>query len=289
MSLTDGNGSDIVMPVQPMYGGYGNNGGFGFGGDWGSLIVLFLIAAMFGGFGGGWGGFGGGFGGGYEFPWLITGQQGINANTNAGFNQAATSSQLSGIQTSLTNGFANAEIGDCNRAMTQMQATHASQISDLERSFAAQTALDARLDSMQTAQQNCCCENRLGTADLKATILSENCADRAALSDGVRDIIANQTASTQKIIDMLCQDKIDAKNEKILELQNALNMANFRESQTQQNALFAQGMTNEVDALYNRLSNCPVPSVPVYGRQPIFQCGNNGCGCGNYGGFNGNF
>ena len=38
----------------------------------------------------------------------------------------------------------------------------------------------------------------------------------------------------------------------------------------------------EVDALYNRLSNCPVPSVPVYGRQPIFTC-NNGCGCGNNG------
>lgn len=230
------------------------------------------------------GGFGGGFGG-FEFPWLLTGQQGINTNTNAGFDHAATQSQLSAIQSTL----ADAEIADCNRAMTQMQATHVAQISDLERSFNAQTALDAKLTAMQAAQQDCCCENRLGTADLKATVLAENCADRAALQEGVRDIIANQTAGTQRILDMMCQDKIDAKNEKILELQNALNMANFRESQTQQNALFAQGMTNEVDALYNRLSNCPVPTVPVYGRQPIFQCNNNGCGCGNYGGFNGNF
>ena len=57
-------------------------------------------------------------------------------------------------------------------------------------------------------------------------------------------------------------------------------MATLRESQTAQNAFIAQGLTNEVDALYNRLSNCPVPSVPVYGRQPIFTCQNNGCGCG---------
>lgn len=287
MSLTDGNGNDMVMPVQPLYGGgYGGyGGGFGgFGGDWGSLIVLFLIAAMFGGFGGGWGmgGFGGGIGGMYEFPWLLTGQQGINANTNAGFNQAATSSQLSGIQTSLTNGFANAEIGDCNRAMTQMQATHASQISELERSFAAQTALDARLDSMQTAQQNCCCENRLGTADLKATVLAENCADRAALQEGIRDIIANQTAGFQSIKDQLFSDKMDAKNDEIAQLRQEMLYARGQASQIAQNGTI-------VDGIYNRLNECPVGTVPVYGRQPIFQCGN-GCGCGNnFGGFNGNF
>ena len=34
MALTDGNENGMVMPVQPMCGG-GNNGGFGFGGDWG--------------------------------------------------------------------------------------------------------------------------------------------------------------------------------------------------------------------------------------------------------------
>ena len=63
-------------------------------------------------------------------------------------------------------------------------------------------------------------------------------------------------------------------------------MANLAASQTAQNAFIAQGLNNEVDQLYNRLSNCPVPTVPVYGRQPIFQCNNNtGCGCGCNGGF----
>ena len=73
--------------------------------------------------------------------------------------------------------------------------------------------------------------------------------------------------------------QVDAKNDKILDLQNQLNMAAFKESQVAQNALFAQGMNNEVDALYNRLSSCPVPTTPVYGRTPIFTC-NNSCGCG---------
>jgi len=58
----------------------------------------------------------------------------------------------------------------------------------------------------------------------------------------------------------------------------------MRESQTAQNAFIQKGLTDEVDALYNRLSSCPVPSTPVFGRTPIFQCnGSNGfgCGCGN--------
>lgn len=102
-----------------------------------------------------------------------------------------------------------------------------------------------------------------------------------------RDIIDSQTRSTQAVLDKLCQLELDgvkaqveAKNDRISELQTQLNMATLRESQTAQNAFIAQGLNNEVDALYNRLSNCPVPSTPVYGRTPIFQC-NNGCGCSN--------
>ena len=128
---------------------------------------------------------------------------------------------------------------------------------------------------------DCCCENRLGIANLNSTILSENCADRAALADGLKDVLINQTANTQRILDQLCNDKIDAKNEKILDLQRQLDMADLKASQIAQNAFISQGFANEVDALYNRLSSCPVPSTPVYGRTPIFTCpNNNGCGCG---------
>ena len=61
-------------------------------------------------------------------------------------------------------------------------------------------------------------------------------------------------------------------------------MKDLQASQTAQNAFIAQGFANEVDQLYNRLNNCPVPSTPVYGRTPIFTCNgnNNGCGCNGY-------
>ena len=271
MALEDNN---MVMPVTPAYGG---NGFGGFGGD-GSWLILFLLIAMMG-----WGNGFGGVGGnalGYDFPWLLNGQAGINANTNAAFDNAAVLSQLSGIQSAVNSGFAGAEVAACGRATDALQTAYNNEIASLERSFASQTANAQGFNNLQAQLAQCCCDNRLATAQTQALVQSENCADRAALSDGIRDIITNQTMNTQKILDTLCQDKIDSKNEKIVELQNQINMATLRESQTAQNAYIAQGFANEVDQLYNRLSNCPVPTTPVYGRTPIFTCGNNGCGCG---------
>ena len=291
MALTDEN--SMVMPVAPMYGG--NNGGFGgFGADWGWIILLLLFA------GGGYGGFGGmgGYGNmmlGYDFPWLMTGQQGINTNTNNGFRDAmindnitsvrdgiaGLSTQLCGccgdMQMALANGFAGVE-----------QGANARQIANMQQAFAAQTAVTQGMNDIGMALQNCCCENRANIADLKYTVATENCADRTAAYQNTRDIIDSQTRGTQAILDKLCQleldgvkAQVDAKNDRIVDLQNQLNMAAFRESQTAQNAFISQGLANEVDALYNRLNNCPVSTVPVYGKQPIFTCNNN-CGCGNF-------
>lgn len=271
MALTDeSNGNGFYMPVAPAYGG--NNGGFGgFGGDWGWIILLLLFA------GGGWGnGFGGGFGGGYDFPWLLTGQQNINTNTNNGFRDAmindnitsvrdgiaALSTQLCGccgdMQMALANGFAGVE-----------QGANARQIANMQSMFGIQTAL-----------QDCCCENRAGIADLKYTVATENCADRTQAMQNTRDIIDSQTRSTQAVLDKLCQLELDGFKRENDNLRSQLNMATLRESQIAQNSFIAQGFANEVDQLYNRLSNCPVPTTPVYGRTPIFTCNQNQCGCG---------
>ena len=258
---TNGNGYGYGYPVMPMYPVYSNgNNGYGFG-DWIWIIVLFALFG--GGFGGmGFGGFGGGLG--IDFPWILNGQNGINNNTNAGFRDAALSGKLDSISTQL-----------CSNELNSLQTAYEYQISSLQQSFA-----------MQQAFNTCCCENRLGIADLKATVISENCADREALSNGIRDIISAQTAGTQRVLDQLCNDKIDAKNEKIADLERQLTMANLAASQTAQTARILAGQTAEVDALYNRLSTCPVGTMPVYGNQPIFTCPNNnntacGCGCGN--------
>ena len=270
---------------------YANNGGFGsgFGGD-GGWAWLIIILALLGGFNGN--GFGGGYAGGYgfqDFAWLSNGQKEIMQNTNNGFDTLHLSNQIEGVRDGIY-GLSN-QLCNCCADMNQTvsagfanaeTAANARQMASMQQAFNSEVTTLQGFNGVTSQIANASADNRLGIANLNSTILAENCADRAALQEGVRDIIANQTASVQRILDQLCQDKIDAKNEKISDLQRQLQMADLKASQIEQNAFIAQGFSNEVDQLYNRLSSCPVPSTPVYGRTPIFTCnGNGGCGCGN--------
>ena len=276
-SENSGIGATMLVGPTGGYPVYQNSGmGGGFGGDWGWIVLLLLLA------GGGWGnGFGGGFMGGglgYDFPWLMNGQNQIQASTASGFDHAATQSTLGNIQTAITSGFGdvqnalcggfagvNATVNGAQNAIAQQLYTN--QIADMQNSFA-----------LQSQFANCCCENRLGLANLNSTILSENCAYRAAISDGIRDLLTNQTANTQRILDQLCSDKIDAKNEKIADLERQLTMANLAASQTAQTSRILADNAAQTVALEQYLN--PVP-VPAYVVQNPNCCGNNyGCGCG---------
>lgn len=224
--MTDSSNS-MVMPVAPYYGGgMGGNGGFGDFGGSGWWIILLLLCL-----GGGWGNGFGGYGNGGAFPWMMAGQGNTNNDIQRGFDQNALMTGITGVsnavtsgfgdlQTQLCGGFAGVNAAIANGFAQSEIADNARQMSNMNQIFGLQSAL-----------QSCCCENRLATANQTATILAENCADRAALSDGVRDIITNQTMNTQRILDVLCQDKLDAKNEQILSLQNQLNMSNLAASQ----------------------------------------------------------
>lgn len=285
LSMENGGGNGFYMPVAPAYAGTGSGFGNGFGGDGWWIILLLLLA------GGGWGnGFGGGFGGGaYEFPWLLNGQQNINANTNGGFRDAMLNDGITSVRdgiaslsTQVCDGFGTTQMALANGFAGVEQGANTRQIANMQTAFANQTAMNSGFNAIASQLANCCCENRLGTADLKYTVATENCADRQALNEGVRDIIASQTAATQRILDQMCNDKIDAKNDTIAQLRQELLYARGQASQIAQTATLRQGQEAEVDALYNRLKNCPVPSMPVYGSTPIFNCGGNttGCGCG---------
>lgn len=300
MALTDGNGGDMVMPVTPMYG---NGNGNGWGGDWAWIILLLLLA------GNGWGnGFGGGFGGigGFAadgaalYPWMnqanITSEgfqnQMLNDNvTSIRDGVGNLSTQLCNccgdIQQSLCNGFAGVNATVNSGFANAETANNARQMANMQQAFAAQTAMSQGFNNLGSQFADCCCENRLGLADLKYTVATENCADRTQSLMNTRDIIDSQTRGTQAIIDKLCQLELDGVKGQLAQaqrenvgLQNQLNMANLAASQAAQNAFISQGFSDEVDALYNRLNNCPVPTTPVYGRTPIFTCNNNGCGCG---------
>lgn len=268
MAISDeGNGFNVSMPVAPAYGmPYGGyNNGFGFGGDW---IILFLFAAMFGGFGGGWGGMGGWGMGGFEFPWLLTGQQGVNANTNAAIDNLATNTAIGNLSTAVNNGFSNAEVAACNRAMDYMQTAYTNQIASMNQRFADVTAIGNRLDSIEMAQQNCCCENRAAVADLKYTVATEAAANRAAAS-----------ANTQAILDKLCQQEIDALKAQNENLRTQVNMQALAASQAQQTAALVADNNAQTRDLIQRIAPYPTPSYIVsnpYGS----------CGCGSGYGFN---
>lgn len=260
MSLTTGemSAADLAAVV-------GNrNDGFGFGGDGGWWIIL-LFLCLFGN--GGWGnGMSGGNAGTGSLFYPFMNQ---TDTINEGFrdqmlndNITGIRDSINGISTQLCNGFSNVQ-------MTGMQ-----------NAFGLQNAINAGVNGLQSQLASCCCDNRLASADLKYTIATENCADRAAISDGIRDLMAATQAQTQTILDKMCQQEIDQKNDTIAQLRQELLYSRGQASQDVQTATLRAGQVAEVDALYQRLNDCPIPAVSVYGRQPVFTCGNNGCGCG---------
>ena len=267
MAFSEETGSNgMVMPVAPMYGG---NGGFGsgFGGDGWWIILLFLVL-----FGNGNWGTNGGFGSGTNglYPWLNNSNQ-----INDGFRDQMLNSSINGIQqglngisTQLCNGFAGAEI-----------AANARQIADMQTAFNAQTAVTSGLTGISSQLAQCCCDNRLASEQLRYTIATENCADREALNYSTRDIIASQTAGIQRILDQMCNDKIDAKNEKIADLERQLTLANLAASQGAQTAAILANNEAQTTALEQYLA--PVPR-PAYIVQNPNCCAQNACGCGSF-------
>ena len=294
MNYNESGSGYSLSDIAAVTGRNNNNDGFGDGnGCW--WIILLLLAL------GGWnnGGFGGGFGGGYggvgnEYAWLSNGQKEIMNNTNDGFNSLHISNQIEGVRDGV-NGLTNQL---CNSTASVTQAinsgfanaetsANARQIADMQQAFNSQIATLQGFNTLGSQFADCCCANRLATCQTQNIIQNEGNATRFADANNTRDIITNATANTQAILDKLCQleldgvkAQVDAKNDKISDLQRQLSMADLRASQTAQNAFISQGFANEVDALYNRLNSCPVPSTPVYGRTPIFTCNNSGCGCG---------
>lgn len=256
------NNTGMYMPVAPAYmGGYGNGGFGGFGGDWGWIILLLLCANGGWGFGGGFGGFGGGLG--IDFPWLMNGQQMISNNTNNGFRDAQLSDGINGIRaslgdisTQLCGGFAgaNASINGAQNALAQQ--LYVNQISDLERSFAAQTATAQGFNGVQSGL----CDVRYGSAT------------------NTRDIIEAQTRGTQAVLDKLCALELDGYKREADNLRSELLYARGQASQVDQTARILAGQAAEIDGVYNRLKNCPVGTYNVC--NPLTPSGS--CGCGGF-------
>ena len=229
MALTDENGMGTTMLVQPSGGfGGGNFGGGLFGGDL-SIIVLFFLFMMMGGWGNG---FGGGFGGGDLYPWMN------NSNQMAsGFQNQMLNDNITGIQNGITG--IGAQLGN-------------NQMADLERSFAAQTAVTSGMSAIQSQLAQCCCDNRLATCQTQNVVQNEGAATRLAIQQ-----------QTQAILDKMCQQEIDALKDRNLELQNKVNMLNLSASQTAQTAALIADNTAQTQYIVNRVAPYPIPSYTV--------------------------
>lgn len=243
MSFTDNGNGLSAADVAAVMGNNGNSG-FGWGGDgawW--LIVLFLFAFAGNGFGNGFGGNSGMF-----YPWMMGNTQN---DVQRGFDQSAVMSGIGAIQNSL----ASAEVSRCNAQANVLQT----------------------LNNIAMTQQNCCCENRLGLANLGADIAREACADRAAVADGLRDILAATQAQTQTILDKMCQQEIDALKTQNANLQTQINLANLRASQNAQTAQILADNAAQTQALEQYLNPAPIPAYMV--QNPNCCTQNYGCGC----------
>lgn len=237
MSLVDGasNGNGMVMPVSPMNGGYGAGSWGGDGSFW--IIVLFLFALM-----GNWGG--NGFGG----------NGGGNADMQRGFDQQSIMNGISGINGSL----ASAEVSRCNAQANILQTLNANSAASL-----------AAMNSLAMSLQNCCCENRAATADVKYAIANEGAQTRSSIQNGV-----------QSVLDKLCQQEIDNLKEQNSNLRTQLNLANLASSQTAQTAQIMADNAAQTQALEHYLNPAPIPAYMVQNPNCCAPSWNS-CGCNN--------
>lgn len=256
-----------------------NNDDFGFGGNGGAWMFLLFILFL----AGGWNGNGGfGFGGNGGGRGAVSAE--VNADIQRGFDQSALIGGINGLTAAVNTGFSSAEISRCNAQANILQTLNNNQAASLAQANNNYNSISNQLNNIAMNQQQCCCDNRASVADLKYTIATEACADRTAISDALRDVIASNTANTQAILDKMCQQEIEALKAQNQQLQMQSYLANLAASQNAQTGQILNDNAAQTTALLRALNPAPIPAYVVsnpYGCN----CGNNYGGCCNGSGF----
>lgn len=256
--------NNFTMPVQPMYGANGGDFGFGGNGAWWLLVLLFAL--------GGWGN--NGFGNNGAFPFMMA--NGTNNDVQRGFDQQAIIGGINGVQSAvingnaatqqaLCNGFAGVEAGATNRQMANMQ----------------------QMFSLQQQLAQCCCDNRLATAQTQALVQSENCEDRNTFQRGITDVLINGNANTQRIVDgmnagfqgitdKLCQLELDSYKQKLNDANTRIITLENAAARAADRAAIIANNEAQTAALENYLNP---PARPAYIVQNPNGCG---CNCNSY-------
>ena len=233
--------------------GYGN--GF-FGGDWAWIIILALLF--------GWGNNGngfGGFGGGNGFVGYDVGKLATSNDVAVGFAQNATLNSLNDLK-----------LGQAGLQQTLCQGFNGVNSAISTNGYETRLAVNG----LSSQLANCCCDLRAGQADLRYTMAQDTCAITTAINNATRDIVDNQNANYRAIHDELVANKIEAKNDRIAELQQQVTALQFSASQQAQNAFITANQEAQTAELIRRLGRDPIAAYVV----PNPFCCNNSCGCG---------
>ena len=203
--MENGTGITPVMPI-------GNNGidSFGGGGFW---IFALLILAMMGGNGFGWGS--NGFANAIGYENLATSNE-----VQRGFDNQNLQAQTRDILSAVNAGTAQA-VATTNQTfhdnLSAMQALYNETARDIAGLAVGQANMLAKVN-------DCCCETRMDIQQANAVTNANIAQSRYDSAMNTASINANTTAQTQKILDALAQDKIEALQNQInaLQLQNAV-------------------------------------------------------------------
>lgn len=219
------------------------NGNNGFSGDWSWLIGLLVVAGIFGN---GFGGFG--FGGG--------GRGGVGENYVLATDFATIERKLDGIN----NGICDSTFA-LNNTITN-------------GFFGVQNSLTQGFGGLNSVIADCCCKTQRAIDGVNYNMATNTCAITNAMNMNTRDIIENQNANYRAIHEELVANKLEAKNERIAELQSQVGALQLKASQEAQN-----------NYLISQLRPCPDPAYIVPNPNCCYDytvTRNTGCGCGAY-------
>lgn len=234
----------------------GSNSGWGNGDGWWILIILF---ALFG--------WGRGYGNNGVSGCGCDGACATVGDVQRGFDNQGVTNKLNGIEQGLSqlgyadlNQFSNITNGLCTLGYQTQSAVNG-----------AQTAVTGAITNLASQLADCCCENRLATANLNAALAADTCSVTTAISQAARDITDNQNANYRALHDEIVANRMEDKNAQIQQLQSQVQALNLAQSQANQN-----------NYLIGQLRPTPVPAYTVANPYAGFGygcCGQTQCCC----------
>lgn len=221
----------------------GRNNDSMWGGDgWWAIIIFAMIF--------GWGGFGNNSGWGNNASTTATGF--TDSAIQRGFDNQAVINKLDGITNGLCDGFYamnNSMLTGFNGISTNVMQTGY----DIQQAINSDTVANMQnTNALQSQLQNCCCENREATAQVRYDLATDTCAITNAIQTQTQQIMQNCNDNYRALHDELVQSQLDAKDAKISEQANAIQALNLAQSQANQNTY-----------LINALKPTPIPSFPA--------------------------